>query len=118
MKFDFLDCITALDTGQDILVIYHLFSTILAHRLNVKLSVGRNDPRVPSVTGFWRAATAYEREAHEKLGIRFEGHAGMGSLLLPEDWHGHPLRKDYVFPQEYQGVEHRRAPLRKEHARP
>lgn len=118
MKFDFLDCITVLDTGPDIVLIYQLFSTILAHRINIKTSVSHHEARVPSVTGFWRAATAYEREAHEMFGVKFDGHRELSNLLLPEDWHGNPLRKDYVYPQDYRGVEHRRSPLRKEHTRP
>lgn len=118
MKFDFLDCITALDTEQDIVVIYHLYSTILAHKINIKVSVSRHEPKLASVTGFWRAAHAYEREAAEMFGIKFEGHPDLRNLLLADDWHGHPLRKDYVYPEEYHGIEHRRAPLRKEHVRP
>ena len=118
MKLDFLDSLTAVDDGQDITVIYQLFSTILAHRFNIKVSVSRHEAKFPSMTGFWRAANAYEREAAEMFGIKFDGHPALDRLLLPEDWQGHPLRKDYVFPEEYKGVEHRRTPLRKEHARP
>lgn len=118
MKLDFLDCLTALDTGQDIVVIYQLFSTILAHRFTIKVSVNRHEAKLPSVTGFWRAALAYEREAAEMFGIKFDGHPALDRLLLADDWQGHPLRKDYAFPEEYKGVEHRRTPLRKEHARP
>lgn len=118
MKLDFLDCLTVVDTGQDIVATYHLFSTTLVHKLNIRVSVGRQAPRLPSVTRLWKAAVAYEREAAEMFGIAFDGHPSLRPLLLPEGWIGHPLRKDYVFPEEYQGIEHRRAPLRKEHARP
>jgi NADH-quinone oxidoreductase subunit C len=118
LRFDFLECLTASDTGQDFEIIYQLVSTTLLHRINIKLSVERHLAKVTSATGFWRAALAYELEAAEMLGIEFEGLKEVRRLLLPDDWHGHPMRKDYVYPEEYQGVEHRRQPLRKEHVRP
>jgi NADH:ubiquinone oxidoreductase subunit C len=118
MRFDFLDCLTAIDTTQDFIVIYHLYSTTLNHRLNIKVAVERHSPSLPSVTGFWHAAEAYELEAAEMFGLVFDGHPNPRHLLLPDDWHGYPFRKDYVFPEEYHGVEHRRVPLRREHTRP
>lgn len=118
MRFDLLDCLFGIDTGDELVVVYQLFSTGLGHRLNIKTSVSRHNAKLPSVTGFWRAATVYELEAAEMFGILFEGHPSPRHLLLPDDWQGHPLRKDYVFPEEYQQIEHRRTPLRKEHARP
>jgi NADH-quinone oxidoreductase subunit C len=118
LRFDFLECITAVDTGQDIMVIYHLFSSTYWHRLSVKTAVDRHAAKLPSATVFWRAAFAYELEVAEMFGLTFEGHPAPAHLLLPEDWHGYPLRKDYVFPEEYHGIEHRRGPLRKEHPRP
>ena len=118
MRFDFLECLSGMDTGEEMLVIYQLYSTAFSHRLNVKVSIGRHGSKIPSVTGFWRAAAAYELEAAEMFGITFEGHPAPRHLLLPDDWQGHPLRKDYVFPEEYHDIEHRRPPLRKEHARP
>lgn len=117
-KFDFLDCLTGIDTGQELVVVYQLYSTTLGHRLNLKTTIDRHSPRLPSATGFWRAAMAYELEAAEMLGIEFDGHPSPRKLLLPADWHGFPLRKDYVYPEEYHEVEHRRPPLRKEHVRP
>lgn len=118
MKFDYLENITASDSGEEITVIYQLHSMTFSHRLNVKVALTRHGPTLPSMTGFWRAADVYELEAAEMLGISFEGHPSPRHLLLPDDWHGHPLRKDYVFPEEYHDIEHRRPPLRKEHARP
>jgi NADH-quinone oxidoreductase subunit C len=118
MKFDFLENLTGMDWGTDLGVIYQLYSTDLAHRLSIKVSVERHSPRLPSVAGFWRAALAYEREAAEMFGLVFDGHPDPRHLLLPDDWAGHPLRKDYAYPEEYHGTEHRRAPLRKEHAKP
>lgn len=118
MRFDFLECITGVDAGQEIVVIYHLYSTTLSHRLNIKVAVPRHSARLASMTGFWHAANVYEREIAEMFGVLFDGHPNPRKLLLPEDWQGYPLRKDYVFPEEYEDIEHRRAPLRKEHPRP
>jgi NADH-quinone oxidoreductase subunit C len=118
MQFDFLECITGMDEGQEFLLIYQLYSTKLNHRINIKLSLARNAPRVSSALGFWPGARYYEREISEMLGITFDGNDSSKHLFLPEDWQGYPLRKDYVYPQEYHGVEHRREPLRKEHVRP
>lgn len=117
-KFDYLECLTALDSGDEFAVIYHLYSTTIGHRINIKTSIPRHKPVLASAVNFWRAANVYEREAAEMFGIVFENHPCPEPLLLPEKWQGHPLRKDYVYPEEYEGIEHRRAPLRKEHARP
>lgn len=118
LAFDFLENLTAVDTGQDFVVLYQLYSTTLFHRLNIKVIVSRHIARLASATGFWRSAHCYELEAAEMFGLTFEGHPAPRRLLLPADWQGFPLRKDYVFPEEYHGIEHRREPLRKDHVRP
>lgn len=118
MRFDYLECLTGMDTGAEIIIIYQLLSTALAHRLNIKVPVSYDDPKISSVTGFWRAALAYERETAEMLGVVFEGHPYLKPLLLAEGWSGYPLRKNYSYPEQYQGIEHRRPPLRKEHVKP
>lgn len=118
MRFNVLECLTGLESGSELVVIYHLRSISLSHRLNVKVAVPRHNPVLPTMTGFWRSARLGELEAAEMLGIAFEGHPAPRKLLLPDDWFGYPLRKDYVYPEDYHDLEHRRAPLRKEHARP
>ena len=118
LRMDFLDCMTGVDTGQDIVIIYQLFSTQFSHSLCLKVAVSRHSPKLASATGFWRAANAYELEIAEMFGVVFEGHPNPRPLLLPENWQGNPLRKDYVYPEEYRGIEHRREHLRKEHAKP
>ena len=75
-------------------VVYHLYSITKNHRLELKARTDDATP-VPSVTGVWRTANWHEREAFDMYGIRFEGHPDLKRVLLPDDWVGHPLRKDY-----------------------
>jgi NADH-quinone oxidoreductase subunit C len=74
---------------------YHLFSTTKFHRLRLKVLLHEDDPRVPSVTSVWRTANWHERETFDMFGVRFDGHPDLRRILLPEDWQGHALRKDF-----------------------
>jgi NADH-quinone oxidoreductase subunit C len=74
---------------------YHLFSTTRHHRLRLKVLVDERDIHVPSVTGVWRTANWHERETYDFFGIIFDGHPDLRRILLPEDWQGHALRKDF-----------------------
>jgi NADH-quinone oxidoreductase subunit C len=92
-------------------VVYQLFSLAHKHRMTVKVKLPRwqNDtpgelPEVDSVSHVWAIADWHEREALDLLGIRFAGHPNLVRILCPDDWVGHPLRKDYEFPLEYHGV--------------
>jgi NADH-quinone oxidoreductase subunit C len=71
----------------------------------VKASVPRENPEIPSLAAEWDSANWGERETYDLLGIRFTGHPHLFRILLPEDWVGHPLRKDYEFPAEYHGID-------------
>ena len=106
LGFDFLQNLTAVDwlKSQTFEIVYHLFSYRHRHEIVVKTSLPRAQPRLPSVTGLWRNADWLEREQYDLLGVIFEGHLDLRRLLLPDDWVGHPMRKDYREASEYRGM--------------
>ena len=94
-SFDFLVCITGVDYGHDLGVIYHLRSTKYGHTIVLKTRTGdRENPLFDSVTDIWKGADLHEREAFDLLGIKFAGHPDPRRLFLDSSW-GFPLRKDY-----------------------
>jgi NADH-quinone oxidoreductase subunit C len=106
LSFDFLRNQTGTDVPADevIEVVVHLFSYKHRHAFVMKTRVSRTDPVADSLVPVWPAANWYEREIYDLLGVRFTGHPDLRRLLLPEDWVGHPLRKDYARPESYQGI--------------
>jgi NADH-quinone oxidoreductase subunit C len=109
--FDFLANITAVDYHPEerFAVVYNLtsipFQTQLT--LRVELLQGRSIdilPQLPSVAKVWRTADWHEREAFDLMGIFFTGHPDLRRILMPEDWEGYPLRKDYEDPETYHGI--------------
>ena len=74
---------------------YHLFSTTKYHRLRLKVLLAEDDARVPTVTTVWRTANWHERETFDMFGVVFDGHPDLRRILLPDDWQGHALRKDF-----------------------
>ncbi|MGF1534285.1 MAG: NADH-quinone oxidoreductase subunit C [Bernardetiaceae bacterium] len=109
LYFDHLACLTALDQPeQDRLeVIYHLYSIPYGRKIALRVQVSRQlepPPEVPTVSDIWGAAEWHEREAFDLFGIRFVGHPDLRRILLPEDWEGHPLRKDYQAQETYHGI--------------
>jgi len=98
LSFRFLSDLTAVDHYPNeprFEMVYHLFSIENSSRLSLKTQVGGTDPKVDSLVPVWPSANAFEREVFDLFGIRFEGHPDLRRILLPEDWEGHPLRKDY-----------------------
>lgn len=75
-------------------VVYHIYSFVRNHRLRIKV-LAADGESVPSLTGIWAGANWMEREVFDMFGIVFDNHPGLKRILLPEDWVGHPLRKDY-----------------------
>jgi NADH-quinone oxidoreductase subunit C len=105
LQFDLLRCLSAVDwpAKSGIELSYDLISTTLGHAFAVKVVLDRADPRVESVGGVWPAAQWHEREAFDLMGVTFGRHPDLRRILLPEDWTGHPLRKDYPYPVAYKG---------------
>jgi len=106
LQLDFLESVTAVDwpKSQQIEVVYHLFSYPHRHSFALKAMLLRAAPAIPSLTSLWASADWLEREQYDLMGVTFEGHPDLRRLLLPEDWEGHPLRKDYQQPAEYRGM--------------
>jgi NADH-quinone oxidoreductase subunit C len=102
LKFDYLRVIAGVDYPADnkLVSVCELLSTTHRHAFAVKVNAARDNPHVPSVAAVWPAAEWHERETFDLLGIVYDGHPRMERILLPDDWQGHPLRKDYVFPDE------------------
>jgi len=93
-----LASLLGLDHGDDLGVVYHLYELRSPSRVVVHVQLPSSDPTLPTITDVFPAANWKEREAAEMYGIVFEGHPELHKLLLPDDWEGHPMRKDYVIP--------------------
>lgn len=124
LQYNLLNCITGVDYYQPegrkpgqaegdphLEVVYHLSSTIKKHALVLKVMLPRwkDDvpgqlPELPTVSGVWRTAEWHEREVYDLMGVVFVGHPDLRRILCPEDWVGHPLRKDYKMPRSYHGL--------------
>jgi NADH-quinone oxidoreductase subunit C len=74
---------------------YHILSYVFKEHIRVRVMLEEADPSIESITSVWPAANFYEREVFDLFGIRFEGHPNLRRIMLPDDWQGHPLRKDY-----------------------
>ncbi|MBI3988677.1 MAG: NADH-quinone oxidoreductase subunit C [candidate division NC10 bacterium] len=99
LEYDYLSNVTAVDClkqrdGPRFDVVYHLYSLRHKWRVRLKTRVEEGTP-VPSITPVWEGANWYEREVYDLFGIPFEGHPDFRRIILPEDFEGHPLRKDY-----------------------
>ncbi|MES2387480.1 MAG: NADH-quinone oxidoreductase subunit C, partial [Bacteroidota bacterium] len=107
-----LSCITALDNGTEagsFELIYNFYSIPFDLKLDLKIVVPRISPdgdlpRIQSIASIFGTANWHEREAYDMLGIHFTGHPDLRRILLPADWQGYPLRKDYELQQDYHGL--------------
>lgn len=112
LVYNFLSDISAVDYYPDpptderperFAICYHLYSMLYNRRIRIKVFVPEDDPVVPTIVGVWPGANWPEREIYDMMGIRFHGHPDMRRLLMPEDWDGHPHRRDY--PLGYETVQ-------------
>ena len=94
--FDRLGMVTAVDRGDTFEVVYRVTSRSMSAGVFLKCNVPRDNPVTQSLVPLWPAANWQEREVYDMFGIRFEGHPDLRRILLPEEWEGHPLRKDYA----------------------
>jgi NADH-quinone oxidoreductase subunit C len=88
-------CVDWAPTEPRFHVVYHLLSHQLKERVRLKVLVTGDDPVVESIYPVWSGANFFEREIYDLFGLRFLGHPNMRRIMMPEDWEGHPLRKDY-----------------------
>jgi NADH-quinone oxidoreductase subunit C len=98
LEFSFLSDISPVDRfpmEPRFEINYHLLSLKLTERVRLKIRIRGDDPVAPSVTSIWPGANWHEREAYDLFGIHFTGHPDLRRLLLPDEWEGYPLRKDY-----------------------
>ena len=106
LEMDYLECISGVDYPDEkkIVVVYHVYSYTKKHRIILKCFLDREDPAMPTLVNVWSTANWQERECFDLFGVLFEGHPDLRRLLLPDDWEGHPLRKDYEEKEEYHGI--------------
>jgi NADH-quinone oxidoreductase subunit C len=112
LRFELCSSVSGVDyLGADpdrLHVVYHLTSMTYRRRVRLEVGVPAEDPRVPSVTSVYPTADWQERETYDMFGVVFEGHPNLTRILMPDDWEGHPQRKDYPLggiPVEYKGAE-------------
>lgn len=104
LKLDYLMCLSGVDLKGKLGVTYNLYSMVHRHKITMKVEVPTDSPNVPSVESVWKTANWHEREAFDMYGILFLDHPDLRRILLPDDWEGYPLRKDYEVPEFYNGM--------------
>ena len=104
-SFDSLMLLSGMDyTKGKLGVVYHLHSLKWNHKIVIKTEVPAENPHVRSVEAVWKTANWHEREAFDMYGIVFDGHPDLRRILMPDDWEGYPLRKDFAVPEYYNGM--------------
>ncbi len=93
--YTYFSFLTAIDGKDKFLLRYRLSSIENSKSIVLKLKINKNNPAVDSLSSIWAGANWQEREVYDLFGVNFKGHPDLRRILLPEDWKGHPLRKDY-----------------------
>ncbi len=106
--FDQLSCVTGVDNGPEAAtmeVIYHLYSIPFNRSIALKVIIPRDKAVVATVSSIWKSANWMERETFDMYGIIFEGHPDLRRILMPADWVGYPLKKDYQEQEQYRDIQ-------------
>ena len=105
MQFDYCSCLSGVDYNNGTLgIVYHLASIVYKHKIVLKTFCTKDNPHIQSVSDVWGTANWHEREVFDLFGIIIDGHPDLRRILLPDDWEGHPLRKDYKVQEFYHGM--------------
>jgi NADH-quinone oxidoreductase subunit C len=102
-----LSCLTGIDNGPEAAtmeVVYNLYSIPFDHHLMIKVILPRENPEIDSVIRIWKTADWHEREIFDMYGIKFISHPDLRRILMPADWQGYPLRKDYKQQEYYRDI--------------
>jgi NADH-quinone oxidoreductase subunit C len=112
LRFELCSAVSGVDYGEDVEqrlhVVYHLLSMTYRRRIRLEVALDIDDPHLPSVVEVYPTADWHERETWDMFGVIFDGHPALTRILMPDDWDGHPQRKDYPLggiPVEYKGAE-------------
>ncbi|WP_083935765.1 NADH-quinone oxidoreductase subunit C, partial [Saccharomonospora halophila] len=112
LRFELCSSVSGVDYGEDVPQrlhsVYHLTSMTFRRRIRLEVTLDIDDPHVPSIVEVYPTADWHEREAYDMFGIVYDGHPALTRILMPDDWDGHPQRKDYPLggiPVEYKGAE-------------
>jgi NADH:ubiquinone oxidoreductase subunit C len=98
LAMDYLFCLTCIDWKTHFTIVYHFTSTRHRHNIVVKAKIDRTNPEIETVSDIWRTAEMLEREVYDLFGVKFMHHPDLRRLIMPDDWEGWPLRKDFEDP--------------------
>ncbi len=98
LTMDYLFCLTCVDWKTHFTIVYHFSSTRYRHNMVVKAKIDRTNPEIETVSDIWRTAEMLEREVYDLFGVKFLHHPDLRRLIMPDDWEGWPLRKDFEDP--------------------
>lgn len=95
--YNYLADITAVEGENELTCVYHLMSLDHFGMLKIKVDLDKENPQIPTIVDYWPAANVQEREVYDMFGIKFIGHPNLKRILCPDDFQGHPLRKDFQY---------------------